>query len=582
MKKYQKCIREYFYCFLLGPLFMMLEASGEFILPFVSANIINEGAAKGNVTYVLQNGIYMFCIAVGMLIAGVCGAYFAIKGASHLAADLRLQTFRRIQKFSFENIDDFSTGSLITRITNDIVQIQNFAQNLLRGTFRSPVMLIGAIYMSFQLNPKLAVIICIAVPFLAVSIAGIIYVAAPRYTKMQEKLDALNNHVNETITNEYVIKSFVREEYEKQKFTKVNENLMQKSILALKMMMLMQPISAIAINVTTLLVVWSAGRQIMIGSLEVGTLSALITYLSQILMSLDFLANIFLQGTRAAASDKRITEILEAKILLNDQNAAFKEKMIHQGDIEFKNVGFRYFKNNTEKVLDEIDLKINAGQTVGIIGSTGSGKTTLVSLIPRLYDADEGSVLIEGVDVRDLSLEQLRQSIAVVLQKNTLFSGSIAENLRWGNEQADEQELRWACEIAQASEFIDRFKDGFEHEIEQGGANLSGGQRQRLCIARAILKHPKILILDDSTSAVDMATDARIRKALRRELASVTKIIIAQRINSVMDADQILVMEDGRLVGCGTHKKLLADCSIYQEIYYSQKDKEESAYDDQQ
>lgn len=581
MKKYQRSIREYFYCFILGPVFMMLEASGEFILPYVSANIINEGAAKGNMPYVLQNGFYMLCIAAGMLIAGVCGAYFAIKGAAHLAADLRLQTFKQIQRFSFENIDEFSTGSLITRITNDIVQIQNFAQNLLRGMFRSPIMLIGAVYMSFRLNPKLALLICAVVPFLAASIAAIIYVAAPRYMKMQEELDALNNNVNETITNEYVIKSFVREEYEKTRFSRVNESLMAKSISALKMMMLMQPISSIAINVTTILIVWAAGRQVMIGNLEVGTLSAFITYLSQILVSLDFLANIFLQGTRALASDKRITEILDAKILLHDLDAGNREKVVEQGEIEFRNVGFRYFKNNAEKVLDGIDLKIRPGQTVGIIGSTGSGKTTLVSLIPRLYDADEGEVLLEGTDVRDLSLDELRKSIAMVLQKNTLFSGSIAENLRWGKENADEKELEWACQIAQASEFIHHFPDGYAHELEQGGANLSGGQRQRLCIARALLKHPKILILDDSTSAVDMATDARIREALSRELPGMTKIIIAQRIHSIIEADQILVMDEGRLVGSGTHKELIRNCSIYQEIYYSQKDKEESEDGDQ-
>ena len=576
MKKYKKSVKEYFYCFILGPLFMMLEAAGEFILPFISANIINEGAAKGDAAYVLQYGFYMLLIAIGMLIAGVCGAHFAIKGAAHLAADVRLQTFQQIQKFSFENIDDFSTGSLITRITNDITQIQNFAQNLLRGMFRSPIMLIGAIYMSFKLNPKLALIICAVVPVLAITIAAIIYIAAPRYTKMQEQLDALNNNVNETITNEYVIKSFVREEHEKKKFGNVNEALMAKSISALKMMMLLQPASALAINVTTLFVVWVAGKQVMVGGMEVGTLSALITYLTQILMALDFLANIFLQGTRATASDKRITEVLEANIDLHDFHAKYPEKEIKSGSIAFKNVSFRYFKNNKENVLEDINLNIEAGQLVGVIGSTGSGKTTLVSLIPRLYDADEGQVLVDGTDVRDLSLFKLRESVAMVLQKNTLFSGTIAENLRWGNENATEEELEWACRIAQASEFIHGFKEGYDRELEQGGTNLSGGQRQRMCIARAILKRPRILILDDSTSAVDTATDARIREAFRTQLDGVTKIIIAQRINSVMDADQIIVMEEGRIVGSGTHAQLIKSCKTYQEIYYSQKDKEES------
>lgn len=576
MKKYKDSIKRYFYCFILGPLFMILEAAGEFILPFISANIINEGAAKGDAAYVLQNGFYMLLIAVGMLIAGVLGAHFAINGAAHLAANVRMKTFAKIQKFSFANIDDFSTGSLITRITNDITQIQNFTQTLLRGMFRSPIMLIGAVYMSFKLNPRLALIICAIVPFLAVTIALIIYIASPRYTRMQEQLDALNNNVNETITNAYVIKSFVREEYEKEKFNKVNTSLMQKSVSALKMMILMQPASAIAINVTTLLVVWVAGERVMLGGMEVGTLSAMITYLTQILMALDFLANIFLQGTRAAASDRRITEVLEAEVDLHDDEALEKQKVIARGDIEFRNVAFRYFKHNTDHVLKNINLRIKAGQLVGIIGSTGSGKTTLVSLIPRLYDADQGQVLVDGTDVRELSLYQLRESVAMVLQKNTLFSGTIAENLRWGNEAADDRELDWACQIVQAKEFISGFAEGYDRELEQGGTNLSGGQRQRLCIARALLKRPRILILDDSTSAVDTATDARIRQAFREELRGVTKIIIAQRINSVIDADQIIVMDQGQIVGSGTHQELIRTCKTYQEIYYSQKDKEES------
>ena len=576
MRKYKDSIKQYFYCFILGPLFMILEAAGEFILPFNSANIINKGAAKGDAAYVLQNGFYMLLIAAGMLIAGVLGAHFAINGAAHLAADVRMKTFTKIQKFSFANIDDFSTGSLITRITNDITQIQNFTQTLLRGMFRSPIMLIGAVYMSFKLNPRLALIICAIVPFLAVTIALIIYIASPRYTKMQEQLDALNNNVNETITNEYVIKSFVREEYEKEKFNKGNTSLMQKSVSALKMMILLQPASAVAINVTTLLVVWVAGEQVMLGGMEVGTLSAMITYLTQILMALDFLANIFLQGTRAAASDRRITEVLEAKIDLHDEAAAEKHRVIARGDIEFRNVGFRYFKHNADNVLKNINLRIKAGQLVGIIGSTGSGKTTLVSLIPRLYDADEGQGLEDGTDVKELSLYQLRESVAMVLQKNTLFSGTIAENLRWGNEEASHEELDWACRIAQAKEFISGFAEGYDRELEQGGTNLSGGQRQRLCIARALLKRPRILILDDSTSAVDTATDARIRQAFREELDGVTKIIIAQRINSVMDADQIIVMDQGQIVGSGTHQELIRTCKTYQEIYYSQKDEEES------
>ena len=572
MSKYRDTVRKYFYCFLLGPFFMVLEACGEFILPFLNANIINKGAAVGDVAYILQNGLYMLLIALFMLVSGVLGAHFAIKGSAHLAADLRQKTFIQIQKFSFANIDDFSTGSLITRITNDITQIQTFSQSLLRGVFRSPVMLFGAIAMSFALNPRLAVILCIVVPVLAFAIALIIKTASPRYTVMQKRLDALNNNINETITNEYVIKSFVREEHEKEKFAAVNGELMEKSIRALKMMLLLQPLSTFAISVTTLAVVWIAGEQIMVGSMEIGTLTAFITYLTQVLTALDFLANIFLQGTRAAASDRRISEILHAEIDLDDTNVRHQDKKIEQGSIVFENVSFRYFKKNTEKVLDNISLQIRAGEFVGIVGSTGSGKSTLISLIPRLYDVDEGCVLVDGTDVRELSLKHLREGIAVVLQKNTLFSGTVAENLRWGNENASDEELTWACRIAQADSFVRAFKEGYETELEQGGSNLSGGQRQRLCIARAILKHPKILILDDSTSAVDTATDARIRKAFREELSGMTKLVIAQRISSVQDADKIIVLEEGRIAGIGTHEELIKTCSPYQEIYYSQKE----------
>ncbi|MGN0431970.1 MAG: ABC transporter ATP-binding protein [Lachnospiraceae bacterium] len=574
MGKYKDSVKKYFYCFILGPLFMVLEACGEFILPFLNVNIINKGAATGDVEYIMKNGLLMLAVALGMLMTGVLGAHFAVKGAAHLAADVRRKTFVQIQRFSFANIDDFSTGSLITRITNDITQIQTFAQTLLRGVFRSPVMLIGAICMSFALNPSLAMIICIVMPVLGIAIACIIRVASPRYTIMQKQIDALNSNVNETITNEYVIKSFVREEHEKKKFGIINEALLEKSTRALKMMILLQPLSTLAINVTTLAVVWIAGKQIMIGSMELGTLTAFITYLTQVLTALDFLANIFLQGTRAAASDRRISEVLHADIDLHDRNATMKEKEIEKGDITFENVSFKYFKKNADWVLENINLKICAGETVGIVGSTGSGKTTLVSLIPRLYDADEGCVSVDGVDVKELSLQKLRESIAVVLQKNTLFSGTIAENLRWGKEDATDEELVRVCKIAQADDFITGFPESYETELEQGGSNLSGGQRQRLCIARALLKHPRILILDDSTSAVDTATDARIRKAFAQELQGMTKIIIAQRINSVKEADKIIVMDDGKVAGCGTHAELLKNCVPYQEIYYSQTDKE--------
>lgn len=574
MKKYTPAIKKNFYCFILAPVLMIMEASGEFILPYLNANIIDKGAAKGDIQFIIQNGMWMAAVALAMLLCGVGGGYFAIKGSSLLAADVRGKTFRKIQKFSFTEIDEFSTGSLITRITNDITQIQNFAQSLLRGCCRSPVMLIGALCMSFALNPRLAIVICMVIPILAGMIFMLIHTASPRYTVMQEKLDALNNQINETIINERVIKSFVREDYEKERFIQVNDVLMQKSVHALKIMIMLQPVSALAINVTTLMVVWIAGREIMVGNMAVGTLTAFITYLTQILTALNFLASIFLQGTRAAASDRRISEVLDAQISLNDEAANNKEKTITSGDIRFENVSFKYEEKSKGQILKNISLHFKPGQMISIVGSTGSGKTTFISLIPRLYDVTGGAVLVDETDVRDYSLQHLRDEIAVVLQKNTLFSGTIEENLRWGNEKASREELEKACRIAHAEEFIQSFPEKYDTHLEQGGLNLSGGQRQRLCIARALVKQPKILILDDSTSAVDMATDAGIRRAFREELKGITKIIIAQRISSVMDADQIVVMNDGRIEDTGTHKELLIRCRTYQEIYFSQKEDE--------
>ena len=575
MKRYLPYVKRYWYCFLLGPLFMIAEACGEFLLPAINAKIIDVGAANGDLRYILTRGLLMLVLAGVMMATGVLGAKYAIRSASRLAADIRREVFDKIQTFSFSNIDEFTTGSLITRITNDITQIQNFTQSLLRGMFRSPVMLIGALVMSFRLNPTLARVILLVVPLLGVAIAVIIWVSSPRYNRMQSQLDLLNTDVRETVTNMRVIKSFVREDYHIRRFGAVNAGLMEKSISALKMMQLMMPASALAINITTLAVVWFAGKQIMVGDMDAGTLTAFITYLTQVLMALNFLANILLQGTRAAASHRRICQVLDARVDLNDDHVADRERRVESGSVEFRKVTFRYFKDNREKVLDGIDLSIRSGELVGIIGSTGSGKTTLTSLIPRLYDADEGQVLVDGTDVRQLPLYHLRESVAMVLQKNTLFSGTIAENLRWGNESATMEEVREAAALAQADGFVMSFPKGYDTELGQGGVNLSGGQKQRLCIARALLKKPKILILDDSTSAVDTATDASIRRAFREKLPGVTKLIIAQRINSVMDADKIVVLDNGRIVGCGTHRKLMENCRAYQEIYWSQKDKDD-------
>lgn len=574
-KNYLKYAKKYWYNFLLGPFFMILEACGEFILPYINANIIDKGAASGDINYIITNGIYMVIIAVLMMATGILGANFSIRASTRLAAGIRSEVFNKIQKFSFSNIDEFTTGSLITRITNDITQIQNFAQSLLRGMFRSPVMLVGALIMSFKLNSKLAGVIFLVVPFLATAIFFIIKTASPRYVIMQKAIDKLNNNVGETITNEKVIKSFVREDFEINKFEKVNKDLVDKTISALKVMMLMMPASALAINITTLGVVWFSGKPIMLGNMEIGTLTAFITYLQQVLMALTFLTAIILQGTRAAASNKRIKEVINANVDLTDDKALYKEKEVEKGEIEFKSVNFKYFKNNKDNVLHDISFKIDGGETVGIIGSTGSGKTTLVSLIPRLYDVDSGEILIDGINVKDYSLYNLREKISVVLQKNTLFSGSVKENLLWGNEDATDEEIITAAKNAQADSFVSSFTDGYDNDIGRSGANLSGGQKQRLCIARALLKNPKIIILDDSTSAVDTATDASIRKQFKENLKDTTKIIIAQRISSVSDADKIIVMDEGKIVGIGKHEELINSCETYQEIYYSQKDKEE-------
>lgn len=574
MKKYIPYIKKYFPFFVLGPFFMIIEACGEFILPFLNKDIIDNGAAKGDVDYIISRGIQMAVIAVIMLVTGILGAYFTVRASSNLAKEIRRDTFDKIQTFSFSDIDRFSTGSLITRITNDITQIQTFTQSLLRGCFRSPIMIVGALIMSFVLSPSLAWVILGIVPVLATVTYLIIRKASPAYTKMQESLDGVNTGIKESITNEKVIKSFVREEHEKKKFSRLNENLRAKSINALKMMVLLQPISALCVNATTLVVVWIAGKQIMVGGMEVGTLTAFITYLSQVLTSLNFMSNIFLQGTRAAASDKRINEVLNTVPDIKDPKSPVEADPCAENIIEFKNVSFKYFKNNKKHTLKDISFEIKSGELVGVIGSTGSGKTTLVSMIPRLYDVDSGEVLYKGVNVKDISINDLRGRISLVLQKNTLFLGSVEENLCWGKEGATLEEMVFAAKIADAHGFISAMPEGYKSDIEQGGANLSGGQRQRLCIARGILKNPEVLILDDSTSAVDTATDARIRKAFREELPNMTKIIIAQRISSVIDADKILVLDSGELVGVGSHSELMRSCEPYREIYYSQKERQ--------
>lgn len=577
MKRYGKYIKPYLSAFILGPVMMIVEVIGEVMLPAMMADIINVGAANHDIGYIVSKGIMMIATAFIMMAGGIGGAWFAVKAAMHFGRDLRKDLFQKVQKFSFANIDSFSTGSLVTRLTNDITQMQNLIMMGLRMMLRAPGMLIGAVIMAFMMNASLAVIILIVAPLLAIAIGTIIRIAFPRFEVMQKKLDRLNSTIQEVLTNIRVIKSFVREDYEEEQFADANEDLRKSSLNAFKVVIIQMPIMTFAMNVTVIAVVWFGGNQILNGTMQVGDLTAFTTYVTQILMSLMMLAMVLLQSSRAVASSRRISEVLDTEIDLTDEASTCTDRIVTEGKIEFRHVSFRYYKNNQEKVLDDIHFVIEPGQTVGIIGSTGSGKTTLVQMIPRLYDVDEGDVMVDGVSVKEYSLKNLRNGVSMVLQKNVLFSGTILENLQWGDEHATEAEVRKAAMAAQADDFVSHFPDGYETELGQGGVNVSGGQKQRLCIARALLKKPKILILDDSTSAVDTATEAKIRECFHTTLKQTTKLIIAQRISSVMDADMILVMEEGRIVGKGRHDELLASCSAYQEIYDSQMDREVGA-----
>lgn len=577
MKRYGKYIKPYLPAFILGPVMMIVEVIGEVMLPAMMADIINVGAANHDIGYIVSKGIMMAATAFIMMAGGIGGAWFAVKAAMNFGRDLRKDLFQKVQKFSFANIDSFSTGSLVTRLTNDITQMQNLIMMGLRMMLRAPGMMIGAVIMAFMMNASLALVILVVAPLLAIAIGMIIRIAFPRFELMQKKLDQLNSTIQEVLTNIRVIKSFVREDYEEERFADANDDLKKSSLNAFKVVIIQMPIMTFAMNVTVIAVVWFGGNQILNGTMQVGDLTAFTTYVTQILMSLMMLAMVLLQSSRAVASSRRIGEVLDTEIDLTDDASACTDRVVAEGKIEFRHVSFRYYKNNQEKVLDDINFKIEPGQTVGIIGSTGSGKTTLVQMIPRLYDVDEGDVLVDGLNVKEYSLKNLRNGVSMVLQKNVLFSGTILENLQWGDEQADEAEVRNAAMAAQADDFVSHFPEGYETELGQGGVNVSGGQKQRLCIARALLKKPKILILDDSTSAVDTATEARIRECFHTTLQHTTKLIIAQRISSVMDADMILVMEEGRIVGMGSHDDLLASCSAYQEIYDSQMDREVGA-----
>jgi len=554
---------------------MLTEVAGDVIMPKLMSLIINEGVKElKSMEYIISMGLRMVVLAFVMMLGGVLGNYFAARGAISFAADLRSDVFKKVQTFSFKNIDAFSTGSLVTRLTNDITQMQNVLRMAMVMALRSPGMLIGAFIMAIGINARLALVIGIVTPILAFGIYFIMKKALPRFTIMQKKLDTLNTNIQENLTNIRVVKSFVRTSFEEDKFSASNSDLKENSINAMKIMICTMPLMTAMMNITTLAVVWFGGGFVIKGTMPVGDLMAFITYITQILMSLMMLSMIILQGSRALASARRISEILDTNPDITDDSAKHKDALVTKGEIEFKNVYFDYSGKETNYVLNDISFKINPGETVGILGSTGSGKTSLVGLIPRLYDATKGSVLVDGIDVKDYSVKNLRDGVGMVLQKNVLFSGTVMENLRWGSEDADEEEIIRCAKNAQAHNFISETSEGYERELGQGGVNVSGGQRQRLCIARALIKNPKILILDDSTSALDTATEARIRESFKEDLKDTTKIIIAQRITSVIDADKIIVIDDGKIVSIGTHRELIQTCEHYKDIYYSQKEKE--------
>lgn len=567
-----------------------LEALGDKLSDFVSSGDMVGFSATLSDASVMFSGIsndgfiwqsiavagLMILTALLMMAGGVGGAYFASKASVYFASDVRSDIYKKVQSFSFANIDKFSTGSLVTRLTNDVTQVQNLVNMMLRMCMRSPGMLIGGIIMAVSLNPDLATILLVTIPIMIIAIALIVGRGFPRFAKVQEKVDALNSTVQENVTNVRVVKSFVREKHEEEKFKAANGNLKKAGMSAHMLMIMLNPVVTLCMNVTTLAVLWFGGNMVIGNEMVIGDLSAFLTYVTQILMSLMMVTMMLMFSSRALASAKRIKEVLNEVPDINDSNALYLDKQVELGKIEFRNVNFRYFKNSPDLVLKDINLTIEPGSTVGIIGSTGCGKTTLISMIPRLYDVDSGEVLVDGVNVKDYSLVNLREKVGVVLQKNILFSGTIMENLLWGDQNADFETVKKASEYAQADKFIKTFKEGYDSQLDQGGVNVSGGQKQRLCIARALLKKPKILILDDSTSAVDTATEAQIRKAFREELKDSTKIIISQRISSVKDADLIIVMNEGEITGVGRHSDLLENNQEYKEIFSSQMDKKEA------
>lgn len=574
MKKLFKHIKGYEKAAILAPLFVIIEVVCELLLPYMMQGIIDDGInGDGGMTLILQIGAIMLAIAIVAMVSGVASSRFASVASQGFGYNLRKAMFEKVQDFSFADIDRFSSASLITRLTNDVTAIQNMVNMGLRMLVRAPVMLIAALIVCLSINARLTIILVIAVPVMALAVGLLMTTTHKLFSVFQKKIDGLNDSVQENLVAIRVVKAFVREGYEKTKFAQSNEALTQAGIRAVKRVVLMQPIMQISFNLCIVFVLWFGSKFVMDGSLLTGELYSFITYISNVLMSVMMVAFTLLQLTRAKACAERINEVMDTTPDIRDGSAPDVMLPEKQGHVEFCDVSFKYISSGSgDDVLSHIDLDIAPGEFVAIIGGTGTGKSSLVNLIPRFYDVTGGKVLLDGMDVRDYPVEALRDRIGMVLQNNVLFSGTIRENLLWGNPDAGEDEIIQAAKDAQAYDFIMSFPDGFDTHIEQGGVNVSGGQKQRLCIARAMLKKPAILILDDSTSAVDSATEAAIRKSFSENLKNTTVIIIAQRISSVQYADKIVILDDDHIAGLGTHTQLLASNSIYQEIYNSQQE----------
>ena len=571
MKKLWPYARPYLPFILTGICCSAAEAVFELLIPLVMSDIVDIGIANGDVNYIMQKGGVMVVLALVSLCFGLGSAALSARAGQGFGANLRKAEYDHIQTFAFSNIEKFSTASLVTRLTNDVNNLQMTLMMGMRLLVRAPVMLISALILSIRISRQLSNVFLVALPLLIVVVGAILMKVGPRFRALQEKTDALNLVVQENLTGIRVVKSFVREDHEQERFTKRNQDLKETSQKAFGAVVMNMPIMMLIVNGTIIAVMWFGGHMVAAGTLETGKLITYFTYISQIMMSLMMVSMIFMMMTRSIACGKRVAEVLSEQPAITD-DAAETGAAVENGSIDFEGVSFKYSAESPEWILRDIDLHIPSGATVGILGGTGSGKSTLVSLIPRLYEANEGTVKVGGRAVKEYTMEHLRESVSMVLQKNTLFSGTIRENLLWGDEHATDDEIWEACRAACADEFLSRMPDGLETDLGQGGVNVSGGQKQRLCIARAILKKPRVLILDDSTSAVDTATDAKIREAFRTKLGETTKIIIAQRVTSVMDADLILVMDQGRIVAQGTHEELMKISEIYRDVYTAQQE----------